>query len=216
MAVEFDKNGFALNSGSVLVYGYDQVNYELTGSYDTYVVIGTGVPGHSTLQPPLSNKNGYAIVFSLEKNEWVYVEDHRGTAVYDKESQYMSTVDYLGPIDNKVTTKKPATIYDVWDGDQWKTNTDAQKESLIAQAENQKTSLLDLATQKIAPLQDAVDLDMATEDEKAQLLAWKKYRVLVNRVDTSTAPNITWPTSPDDESTTAASTATNTGDATTI
>ncbi|EKH7557214.1 tail fiber assembly protein, partial [Escherichia coli] len=26
--------------------------------------------------------------------------------------------------------------------------------------------------------------------------AWNKYRVLLNRVDTSTAPDIEWPTSP--------------------
>ncbi|ECW0880022.1 tail fiber assembly protein, partial [Salmonella enterica subsp. enterica] len=46
---------------------------------------------------------------------------------------------------------------------------------------------------KIAPLQDAVDLGIATDDEKAQLDEWKKYRVLVNRVDTS-APS--WPDKP--------------------
>ncbi|EEU6178823.1 tail fiber assembly protein, partial [Salmonella enterica] len=46
---------------------------------------------------------------------------------------------------------------------------------------------------KIAPLQDAVDLDIATDDEKAQLDEWKKYRVLVNRVDTS---NPDWPAQP--------------------
>ncbi|NAG96242.1 hypothetical protein GUC37_25905, partial [Escherichia coli] len=28
------------------------------------------------------------------------------------------------------------------------------------------------------------------------LEAWKKYRVLLNRVDTSTAPDIEWPTNP--------------------
>ncbi|HAV9103982.1 TPA: tail fiber assembly protein [Escherichia coli] len=28
------------------------------------------------------------------------------------------------------------------------------------------------------------------------LAGWKKYRVLLNRVDTSTAPDIEWPTSP--------------------
>lgn len=59
-----------------------------------------------------------------------------------------------------------------------------------------KHSLINYATQKIAPLQDAIDLDIATDDEKARLLAWKKYRVLVNRVDTSTAPDITWPDEP--------------------
>ncbi len=50
-----------------------------------------------------------------------------------------------------------------------------------------------MASEKIAPLQDAVDLDIATDDEKAQLDEWKKYRVLVNRVDT-TSPD--WPDVP--------------------
>ncbi|EHP8466655.1 tail fiber assembly protein, partial [Salmonella enterica] len=50
-----------------------------------------------------------------------------------------------------------------------------------------------MATEKIAPLQDAVDLDEATDKEKASLLAWKKYRVQVNRVDTS-SPD--WPDIP--------------------
>ncbi|WP_348833943.1 tail fiber assembly protein, partial [Escherichia coli] len=36
----------------------------------------------------------------------------------------------------------------------------------------------------------------ATEEKKSLLAAWKKYRVLLNRVDTSTAPDIEWPTSP--------------------
>ncbi|EQA9451516.1 tail fiber assembly protein, partial [Shigella flexneri] len=31
--------------------------------------------------------------------------------------------------------------------------------------------------------QDAVDLDMATDDETKLLLAWKKYRVLLMRVN---------------------------------
>ncbi|HAJ0382442.1 TPA: hypothetical protein HL416_20690 [Escherichia coli] len=36
----------------------------------------------------------------------------------------------------------------------------------------------------------------ATEEETTLLEAWKKYRVLLNRVDTSTAPDIEWPTVP--------------------
>ncbi|EON9774816.1 tail fiber assembly protein, partial [Escherichia coli] len=49
----------------------------------------------------------------------------------------------------------------------------------------------------IAPLQDAVDLEIATEEETSLLEAWKKYRVLLNRVDTSTAPDIEWPVIPE-------------------
>ncbi|WP_075259031.1 tail fiber assembly protein [Herbaspirillum camelliae] len=43
-------------------------------------------------------------------------------------------------------------------------------------------ALLGEATKKIAPLQDAVDLEIATPDEKAALAAWKRYRVLLSRI----------------------------------
>ncbi|CBJ82303.1 conserved hypothetical protein [Xenorhabdus bovienii str. Jollieti] len=48
----------------------------------------------------------------------------------------------------------------------------------------------------IPPLQDAVDLDMATDSEKSALTEWRKYRVLLNRVDCTTAPDIQWPEQP--------------------
>ena len=60
----------------------------------------------------------------------------------------------------------------------------------------QKNSLMQVASEHIAPLQDAVDLEIATEEETSLLEAWKKYRVLLNRVDTSVAPDIEWPTIP--------------------
>ncbi|MDI7238750.1 tail fiber assembly protein [Providencia huaxiensis] len=70
------------------------------------------------------------------------------------------------------------------------------KEQLIAEAEQQKQSLLAEANNAIASLQDAVDLNIATEAEAAALQEWKIYRVLLNRVDTSTAPDIEWPEKP--------------------
>ncbi|QCJ70331.1 phage tail protein [Providencia heimbachae] len=70
------------------------------------------------------------------------------------------------------------------------------KEQLIAEAEQKKQSLLAEANNAIAPLQDAIDLGMATEAEAAALQEWKKYRVLLNRVDTSTAPDVEWPEKP--------------------
>ncbi|MGQ7147840.1 tail fiber assembly protein, partial [Escherichia sp. SS-MK2] len=44
--------------------------------------------------------------------------------------------------------------------------------------------------------QAVVDLEIATEEETSLLEAWKKYRVLLNRVNTTTAPDIEWPTVP--------------------
>lgn len=69
-------------------------------------------------------------------------------------------------------------------------------EQYIAVAEAEKSRKLESATVKINPLQDAVDLEIATDAEKLQLTAWKKYRVSVNRVDTLKAPDIDWPDSP--------------------
>jgi hypothetical protein len=69
-------------------------------------------------------------------------------------------------------------------------------EELVAQADATKTYSLSIAASHISILQDAVDLEMATAEEAAALTAWKKYRVLLNRIDTSTAPDINWPEQP--------------------
>lgn len=70
---------------------------------------------------------------------------------------------------------------------------------LIAQAEENHAQLMAEANQKIAPLQDAVDLGMATEAEEVSLTAWRTYRVLLSRIEVSTAPNIEWPEPPTDK-----------------
>ncbi|MFP1740990.1 tail fiber assembly protein [Lonsdalea quercina] len=66
----------------------------------------------------------------------------------------------------------------------------------VAAATAHKTALRLQADAVIAPLQDAVDFGMATETEQIRLTEWKKYRVLLNRIDTSTAPDIIWPDEP--------------------
>ncbi|WP_320728628.1 tail fiber assembly protein [Enterobacter ludwigii] len=67
---------------------------------------------------------------------------------------------------------------------------------LISQAESVKTELLATASAAIAPLQDAEELEIATAEESEALKSWKKYRVMLNRVDTSKAPDIEWPEIP--------------------
>ena len=44
-------------------------------------------------------------------------------------------------------------------------------------------ALLAMATLRIAPLQDAVDLDDTTAAETAALKAWKQYRVALSRIE---------------------------------
>ncbi|HDT6544743.1 TPA: tail fiber assembly protein [Kluyvera ascorbata] len=66
----------------------------------------------------------------------------------------------------------------------------------VEQAEKNKAALRQYAESEIAWRQDAVDAGIATAEETAASSAWKKYRVLLMRVDTSKAPDIEWPTQP--------------------
>ncbi|MDB6372457.1 MULTISPECIES: tail fiber assembly protein [Photorhabdus] len=79
------------------------------------------------------------------------------------------------------------------DEERWKNDI---QQVVINDAENKRQQLLFTINKKVTPLQDAVDLDIATEAEKDALLTWKKYRVILNRIDTSQAPNIEWPEQP--------------------
>ncbi|MFG0827914.1 tail fiber assembly protein [Pseudomonas sp. CJQ_7] len=58
-----------------------------------------------------------------------------------------------------------------------------------------RDQLLSLAAIRIAPLQDAVDLGDAANEEIALLKTWKQYRVSLNRIDlTMVDPG--WPNQP--------------------
>lgn len=94
---------------------------------------------------------------------------------------------------------KPASgraVFQKWNGTAWVKDTEAEKLFRIREAEETKNNLMQVASEHIAPLQDAADLGIATEEEISLLEAWKKYRVLLNRVDTSTAQDIEWPALP--------------------
>lgn len=69
-------------------------------------------------------------------------------------------------------------------------------EELISQAEDTRSRLRAEADTAIQPLQDASDLGIATDDEASQLVAWKKYRVMLMRINTKDVENIIWPEQP--------------------
>ncbi|EZI23788.1 tail fiber assembly protein [Pseudomonas extremaustralis] len=71
-------------------------------------------------------------------------------------------------------------------------------EQLIAAALADRDNLLATAALRIAPLQDAVDLDEATPEDIANLKLWKQYRIALNRLEQQTAypTTINWPVAP--------------------
>ncbi|WP_167351115.1 tail fiber assembly protein, partial [Buttiauxella gaviniae] len=65
---------------------------------------------------------------------------------------------------------------------------------LEQQVKNKRAMLKAVADTEITWRQDAVDADIASDVEKADLAAWKKYRVMLMRVDTSKPE---WPEKPE-------------------
>lgn len=74
----------------------------------------------------------------------------------------------------------------------------AAAEQLLATVVSEQAQRRAVADAAIAPLQDAVELDEATEAEAALLKEWKRYRVALSRLpDQEGYPNdIEWPAPP--------------------
>lgn len=106
-----------------------------------------------------------------------------------------------GAIDKALPVEmKPGKRYwpleDGWREEDMPAPPQPDREQLLAAAQAQRDSLLQYATLRASPLQDAVDLDVATEAERVELAGWKMYRIQVSRVDlTAEAP--AWPDRPD-------------------
>ncbi|MGM7176033.1 tail fiber assembly protein, partial [Escherichia coli] len=163
---------------------------------DAYIPPHTGLPANSTDIAPPDIPAGFVAVFNSDEASWHLVEDHRGKTVYDVASGDELFISELGPLPENVTWLSPEGEFQKWNGTAWVKDTEAEKLFRIREAEETKNNLMQVASEHIAPLQDAADLEIATEEEISLLEAWKKYRVLLNRVDTSTSQDIEWPALP--------------------
>ncbi|EAP3673625.1 tail fiber assembly protein [Salmonella enterica] len=168
---------------------------EFIGAGDAYIPPHTGLPANCTDIAPPDIPSSYIAVFDAETETWSLHEDHRGETVYDTTTGNQMYISDPGPLPENVTSVSPGGEYQKWDSKTkvWVNDEAAEAAARLREAEGTKNRLLQIASEKIAPLQDAVDLDEATDKEKASLLAWRKYRVQVNRVDTL---NPDWPEQP--------------------
>ena len=91
--------------------------------------------------------------------------------------------------------EQPDINYNYSDGVFTAPVTDAENAVLIASS--RLAAEMDEASRVIAPLQDAVDISIATDEEITRLAEWKRYRVELSRIDTSNAPDIEWPVTPE-------------------
>ncbi|MGG4687810.1 tail fiber assembly protein [Providencia stuartii] len=194
---EIGQNGLATKAGWIKTYIADPTTREYLNANMEYIYFDVSVSaGAYTDAPELPTKTGFAVVRSEDGSKWEIVTDNRGKTAYSTETRQPIEVDFIGDLPETLTLLEPKTEFDAWNGKKWVTDTEAQKAALIAQAEQEKSQRLDEANNMLTYLQDSIDTGLATDEEAAALQVWKKYRVLLNRIDTSLAPNIEWPEKP--------------------
>ncbi len=170
---------------TITIYNLRSDTNEFIGAGDAYIPPHTGLPANCTDIAPPDIPASHIAVFDAETEMWSLHEDHRGETVYDTTTGNQVYISSPGPLPENVTSVSPDGEYQKWNGKAWVKDEVAETAARLREAEGTKSRLLQTAAEKIAPLQDAVDLEIATDDEKVQLDEWKKYRVLVNRVDTT-------------------------------
>ncbi|EDW1853912.1 tail fiber assembly protein [Salmonella enterica subsp. diarizonae] len=169
---------------TIKIYNLRSDTNEFIGAGDAYIPAHTGLPANCTDIAPPEIPASHIAVFDVETQTWSLKEDHRGETVYDTTTGNQVYISAPGPLPENATSVSPDGKYQKWDGEAWVKDEAAEAAERLREADETKNRLLQMASGKIAPLQDAVDLGIATDDEKARLDEWKKYRVRVNRVDT--------------------------------
>lgn len=192
----FDENGLGRQAGDIRCFYFNSVTGEYTGWSDEYINIGVSMPGNSTDIDPGEEVDGKVAVFS--NGEWTHEPDHRGKVVYSTTDGGASTVDYIGDIKDGFTTLAPATPYDKWDGSQWVADASTQHAADVAAADVQKQHLIDQANAYMNSKQwpGKAAMGRLNDLEKAKYNIWLDYLDALEAVDTSSAPDINWPTPP--------------------
>ncbi|ECG1391977.1 TPA_asm: tail fiber assembly protein [Salmonella enterica subsp. houtenae serovar 45:g,z51:-] len=192
----FDKNGLATEAGEIRCFYYDATTGEYTGLSDEYINVGVSMPGDSTDIDPGDEVAGEVAIFT--DNGWQRQEDHRGETVWSTADGSAITVDYIGSVHDGYTRIAPSTPYDVWDGERWVTDTDAQQADAITEAELQRQQLISAAMQSISVIQLKLQAGRVRSDaEKNKLNATLDYIDAVTATNTATAPDINWPVPPE-------------------
>jgi hypothetical protein len=135
--------------------------------------------------------------WALVEGQPVLLQDNRG-AVYSTSTGVRENWQLLGELPAGVTAQPFPGPYFVWSGTAWALDQNAKLAAETAHALAERDERMQVATARIAPLQDAVDLGEATANEEPLLLAWKRYRVALNRIQQQSGfpVDIVWPDTP--------------------
>jgi len=194
-----DKNNIATEAGTVTVYNYDATTREYTGSSDEFLAVGVGIPANSAVDEPPTKKKGLAILRKADGSGWELAADHRGETVYRTETGAEMAVTQPGDYPDNTTTLAPVTPYDSWNGKKWVTDTDAEHTAAVTAANAEKKARIDVANDYMNDRQwsGKAALGRLKDAEKAQYILWLDYLDALEAIDTSSTPDIIWPTAPE-------------------
>ncbi|WP_404976023.1 tail fiber assembly protein [Yersinia intermedia] len=102
-----------------------------------------------------------------------------------------------------INGERPSDDHHAGENGEWLVGPSPQVlQQMVIEARENQTTILSQASDMIGALSDEIEgLEDGGDDVpdklRADLKAWKQYRVKVKNVDVSTAPNIEWPVSPD-------------------
>lgn len=93
----------------------------------------------------------------------------------------------------------PESAFDTWEGGPWPLDEAARLAAARDMATRKRALVLQYVSTQAATLQDAVDLQIASDAEVLAIKSWKTYQILLNRVDSIGAglAEGDWPTSSD-------------------
>ncbi|MCU1788626.1 tail fiber assembly protein [Pectobacterium polaris] len=192
---ELNEHGLAINTGWITVYHVNPATREYQSASYEYVMQGVGLPADSYADEPQLPPVGQALRRSADGKAWEQVPDYRGRTVYSTETRQVQTVMQFGELPENMTFLAPATEFDRWDGAAWVTNQEAQQLAVTKNLQQELAARRSTANTRIAELNYAMDLAIATDEEQERLTQWKIYLVTLNRIDL-TAASVVWPEAP--------------------
>ncbi|WP_367374376.1 tail fiber assembly protein [Pseudomonas lini] len=147
------------------------------------------IPGLGALQPSNSiafvdvlETPAVGFIWALVEGEVTQVPDRRGT-VYRVDTGASEQWVALGELPAGLTEQVWPGAFHVWGDGAWQFDESAKRDSEAAMVLADRDSYLRDAVLRIAPLQYAVDLGDATQQEQSTLQGWKRYCVALSRIE---------------------------------
>ncbi|WP_392551245.1 tail fiber assembly protein [Orbus wheelerorum] len=192
----FNDKGFSQNAGYVTLYNFDNVTYEFIATTIRQLPAGISIPADSCLDAPNYIDENTAIVRDVKNNQWIYPPDHRGKQIYNIHDGSPKTVDFIGELPDTYTDKVPGSAFDSWNGKEWIEDKEKALKNRIDLAKQEQESRLSEADSYIYDLNEAIELELATDAQKELHKSWRQYRFVVKQININQPDSINWPAKP--------------------